>query len=112
WPYLAAGAGDDRALSCTVERVLPEVKIDRVALTDVLDFMRDVEGIKIRVDWYELERVNVRPDSPVTVDLKHATMTQALAQVLNAAGGGGEIVFYVDDGVLVITTRIGACLIS
>ena len=88
--------------------MLPEVAFDNAELSDVVDFFRDVTGANIRVDWRSLEAANVHPKSHITLKLRNRKFVDGLQDVLDAAGGNEELVFFVSNGVLFITTRTGA----
>jgi beta-lactamase regulating signal transducer with metallopeptidase domain len=89
-----------------LDRVLPEVTFDGVGLSDVIDFMRDVSGAKIFVNWKSLEAAKIDRNAPVTVRLRNVQLFKALNIILDAAAGGGreKLGYTIDDGVLTIST--------
>src|SRR5947209_2315500 len=68
--------------------VLPEVKFDGVALAESLDFLRDVSGANITVNWKALEEAGVTRDTPINIRLRHVSLKKAMEMVLSEAGGG------------------------
>ena len=84
-------------------KALPEVTFDRVPVSDVLDFLRDITGVKIDVDWQKLEAAGVERNAPVNLRAKDISFAQALQLVLDNAGAAKqEIGFEVKDGRVVI----------
>ena len=77
----AANAGP--ALRARLDHRLPEVKFDGVGLSDVLDFLRDVTGIPIEVDWTGLADAGVSRDVPVTVRFGDMPAGQVLRLVID-----------------------------
>lgn len=84
---------------------LPELKFQGVTLNDAIDFLRDVTGANITVNWKALEAAGVTRDSMVNLHLSGISLRKALDLVLNEAAGGDSITYFVDDGVIEITTR-------
>ena len=84
---------------------LPTVDFSSVTLNDALDFVRDVSGANLHVDWKALETAGIGKDVPVNLRLRNVQLRKALTLVLREAGGGDTLTFYVDGGVIEITTR-------
>ena len=96
-----AAAQRGRAL----DQRLPEMKFTGVTLGDAIDFLRDAGGVNIHVNWKALEEHNVTPDTTVNVRLRAVTVRKILTVLLSEAGGGDALTFYVDEGVVEVTTR-------
>ena len=45
---------------------MPELHFNANAFADVVEFLRDVTGANIYVDWPALERASISRDAPVT----------------------------------------------
>lgn len=90
-----------RQLSTT----LPEVNFSGVALNDAIDFLRDVSGANLIVNWKALEEAGVTRDTPVTVRLRSISLRKALETVLDEAAGGDKLTYDMDGGVIQVTTR-------
>jgi hypothetical protein len=88
-----------------LDATLPEVKFDGVSLGDAIDFLRDVSGANITVNWRALEGEGVSKDTPLNVKLRAITLHRALNIVLGEAGGNGKIGYTVDENVIEITTQ-------
>lgn len=97
----AAAAPRDRAL----DRTLPEMKFTGVTFGDAIDFVRDVGGLNIHVNWKALEQEGVTADAPVNIRLRAVSLRKVLNLLLSEAGGSDRIAFYMEDGVVEVTTR-------
>ena len=84
---------------------LPEVRFAGVGLTDAIDFMRDVTGANITVNWKALEEAGVTKDTPINVRLRTVSLKKAIEMVLAEAGGGDKLTYDLDQNVIEITTR-------
>src|SRR5215469_2803690 len=84
---------------------LPELKFQGVTFNDAIDFLRDVTGANITVNWKALESAGVNRDSMVNLHLTGVSLRKALDLVLSEAAGGDSITYYIDEGVIEITTR-------
>jgi hypothetical protein len=93
------------AIRTQLNQMLPEVQFSGVALGDAIDFLRDVSGANIVVNWKALEEAGVNKDSPINVRLRAVRFRKALDMVLNEAGGGDKLGYDVDQNVITITTR-------
>jgi uncharacterized membrane protein YgcG len=96
-----AAAARDRAL----DRKLPETKFTGVTFGDAVDYIRDVGGVNIHVNWKALELQNVTADTPVNIHLRSVSLRKVLTLLLSEASGSDTLTFFVDQGVVEITTR-------
>jgi len=104
---------DARATTATpsrdMTRALPEIKFTSTPLSDVINFLNDSTGINFSVDWKSLEAATITKDTPITLRLNgNVTIRKALNLILDQAGGAGVLTFYVDQGVVQITTNASA----
>ena len=89
-----------------LERPLPEVKFTAASLSDVIDFLADASGANISVDWKALENAHVAKDAQITLKMSASVpMRKVLGLVLKQAAADAPLTFYVDDGVIEITTQ-------
>jgi hypothetical protein len=95
----------DAAPRTVLDRTLPETKFTGVTLGDALDFVRDVSGLNIHVNWKALEAQNVTADTPVNIRLRSVSVRKLLNLLLSEAGGGDTLTYFVDEGVIEVTTR-------
>lgn len=84
-------------------KMVPVVNFKDTALSDVLDFYRDVTGLSIYVDWKSLTGM-AEPGTSVTVQLASTQADHALNLILRTAGGD-DLSFAIDRGVIFISTR-------
>src|SRR6266568_2628916 len=49
-----------------LDRVLPAVNFTNVTLKDAIDFLRDVSGSNIHVNWKAIEAAGITQDTPIT----------------------------------------------
>jgi hypothetical protein len=80
--HAIVGAAMSAALRAKLDRRLPEVKFDGVGLSDVLDFIRDVSGLPIRVDWDGLADAGVDRNAPVTARFYDLRAGQVMRLIL------------------------------
>ncbi len=103
------GEGDqDTALQAQLDRHLPEVRFNANALSDVIDFLRDVTGANIYVDWKTLEAASIQKDAPVTARLRDIKFSKALELIFKSVEGDDDehkLGYTVDEGVITISTR-------
>lgn len=96
---------DNEAIIVAMERKLPEIKFDQVPLSDAIEFVRDVAGVSIFVNWRALDAAGVDKTTPVTARLRDVKFSKALDTILRDVGGGVVRLGYsVDEGVLTIST--------
>jgi beta-lactamase regulating signal transducer with metallopeptidase domain len=93
------------AMQERMKRMVPAMRFDHVSFRDVIDFLRDVSGQNIVVDWKTIEAAGIDPDVPVTADMKDVPFTDALAAVLASAGGQrAKLGYRIDQDVIAIST--------
>ena len=88
-----------------LDKRLPAAKLDNVALVDALDFLRDIAGVNIEVDWKALEAINISKNAQINLNLHDVSAGKVLSLILSEAGPGDLLTFYVDQNVVEITTR-------
>jgi uncharacterized membrane protein YgcG len=98
-----AATGQQAFASQSLNRQLPEVKFTGSTLKDSFDFLRDVSGANIHVNWRALEAAGVTGDTQVNVRLRDVPLHKVLTVLLNEAGVG-LLTYYTSDGVIEVTT--------
>jgi hypothetical protein len=101
-----AAGGADPKTKAVLDRKLPGMKFDGVALADVLDFLKDVSGTPIDADWKALAAAGVDRNSPVTAKIANVTFGQALRLILWSVGPKGT------DTSLTYTVRAGRIVVA
>jgi hypothetical protein len=94
----------DAKAQAALDRILPEVNFQGVALSDVMDFLRDVSGVNIAVNWKRLEAAGVKGTATVTARLQNVTFSKILKVVLDDVSDPKTHLGYkVEEGVITIT---------
>ena len=97
-----AAAGEPAAVC----RMQPQVRSDGIALSDVVDFLRDSSGVAFRPDWAALKAAGVDRDAPVTVNLRAVPLNEAVGLILDSVGDDKHPLDYrvEPDGSITIST--------
>lgn len=101
----ASLASADITAKGSLGRIVPETKIDATPLGDALDFVRDISNANIHVDWKALEAAGVGRDATVSLHVRNVSLRKLLSLMLNEAGSGNLLTYYVDGNVIEVTTR-------
>jgi hypothetical protein len=103
--HAMAGTSNQQVVAnSALNRTLPEVKFQGSSLKDCVDFLRDVSGANIHVNWRALEAAGITGDTPVNMRLREVSLRKILTTLLNEAGPGGILTFYTSEGVIEVTT--------
>ena len=82
------------------------MRLENSAFADVVDFLRDVSGANIFVNWRALEGVGIDRNAPVTARLRDVKFSKVLRTILDDVGGGTVRLGYtIDEGVITISTE-------
>src|SRR5262249_34927592 len=100
----ASAASQNAQAKASLDRVLPAINFTNVTLRDAIDFLRDVSGANMHANWKAIEAAGVTGDTTINVKLRAVSLRKVLGLVLAEASGGVGLTFYVDDGVIEITT--------
>jgi hypothetical protein len=87
---------------------IPAAKLDNVPLTDAIDFLRDIAGVNINVDWKSLSAANISKDAQINLNLHDVSAAKVLSLILSQAGPGDLLTYFIDQNVVEITTRLVA----
>jgi hypothetical protein len=101
----AAKSAANAQTRAQLERVLPAVNFTNVTLKDAIDFLRDVSGSNIHVNWKAIEAAGITQDTAINIKLRQVLLQKVLGLLLSEASGGTGLTFYIDDGVIEITTK-------
>jgi general secretion pathway protein D len=97
---------EDAQVQAQLEKRLPELRFDQVAFSDVVDFLRDVTGANLFVNWRALEGAGIDKNAPVTARLRDVKFSKALTTILEDVGGGTvKLAYTIDEGVITISTE-------
>ncbi|HVS73554.1 MAG TPA: hypothetical protein VHQ47_20185 [Phycisphaerae bacterium] len=84
---------------------ITQIQADGIAISKVVDYLRNISGANIVVNWKVLEAAGVSQDSPITIDARGVTLRKALQLVLDQASPTVPLTFDVDENVISITTQ-------
>ena len=106
-------AATNRAFAASSARAalsarLPAAKLDNVPLRDAIDFLRDIAGVNINVDWKSLAAANISKETQINLNLHDVSAAKVLSLVLSQAGPGDLLTYFIDQNVVEITTRLVA----
>jgi hypothetical protein len=101
----ASAAAANRQARVALDRTIPAVTFANVTLRDAIDFLRDVSGANVHVNWKALEQAGVSADAMINVKLRQVPLRKVLNLVLSEAAGGTGLTWYLDEGVVEVTTR-------
>jgi len=87
---------------------LPTADLTNVPLGDALDFLRDIAGVNIVVDWKTLLSVNITKDVQINLKLHDVSAGKVLSLILEQAGPGDLLTYVIDDNIIEVTTRAAA----
>jgi hypothetical protein len=98
---LSAEVSARRALEAT----LPDVRFDNISVDDALNFLRDVSGANIHVNWRAMEAAGITRDTTINLRLRSVSLRKILGLVLSEAAHGNLLSYYIDENVIEVTTR-------
>jgi hypothetical protein len=96
----------DASVLAQLDRKLPEVSFDGAGLSDVVDFLRDVSGMNIVVEWGHLATAGLDRNAPVSLRVKNVRFGRTLDLILSSAGNGSVALGYtIQENIVRISTR-------
>jgi len=69
---------DDSAINAQLDRKLPELNLDAVPLSQVVEFLQDVSGVNFIIDWDQLNAKGFDRKSPATLRVRNTTLRRSL----------------------------------
>jgi len=95
---------EDQAVQTLLDHRLPSVQLPNVPFSDAIDFLRDITGANILVNWKALEADSIdKTTTQVSVTLHDVKFSKVLDIILQEAGGG-KLGYTIDEGVITIST--------
>jgi hypothetical protein len=101
----AFGASPNVAARKALDSVIPAVNFQNVTLRDAMDFLREVSNVNLHVNWKALDAAGVTADTPVNMKLRAVTLRKVMNLLLTEASGGATLTWYLEEGVIEVTTR-------
>lgn len=98
-----------------MRRPSPRIVLDNVAFVDALDsLIRDTLGINLAVNWPAIEAAGLDKTTPISLRLSRGVRAaKALDLILRSAGGSAtQLAWYVEEGVLHVTTAEQAATVT
>ena len=94
------GADSDRIVQARLKRQIP-INFDDNRLENVIEYMRNVTGVTMAVNWRALEAAGIKPGTTVTLELPAVRADKALDMILEQVGG--NLFWVVNKGAVVIS---------
>ncbi len=94
----------DRTLLRKLQREVERLSFSDIDLRNVIQFLREYTDTNIHVRWGALAAGYVRPNTKVSLDLRHIPGAHGLLISLLAAAEPGTVATRIVDGVLVVST--------
>ncbi|HUT59487.1 MAG TPA: secretin N-terminal domain-containing protein [Phycisphaerae bacterium] len=108
-PFGAAAGTESEVNLAVMQRLqmkLNEAKFEQIEFKTVIEWLRQVSGLNIHVNWGALEIAGILPTTPVrSVNLTNVTVERALLSVLWDVGGATPLSYVVDEGVVTVSTK-------
>jgi len=106
-PAGAAPVADPRT-AALLSRTIPELKLTRTKLQDVLQFVGEYSDLSMVTDWRALEKFGIASSTTVTLSARNVRVSEALRLILtDVAKGQGKLGFGGVSGLVVISTTEG-----
>lgn len=88
-----------------MDMVLPNTVMHAVPMRDAIQYLRNMTGANIFVNWNALQGAGIANITPITLHLRNVSMRKILSVMLQEASPSAGLVDYVSQNVLTITTR-------
>ena len=84
---------------------IPQINVDSIPFSHVIDYLRDFSGANIVVNWKTLEAAGIAKDTPITLQVRNVSFEKLLELTLNQAGPSTRLVYTISQNILEITTQ-------
>ncbi len=101
----ASAARQGVSTAALMDMVLPNTVMHAVPMRDAVQYLRNMTGANIFVNWSALEGAGITNIAPITLHLRNVSMRKILSVMLQEASPSAGLVDYVSQNVLTITTR-------
>jgi len=98
----------NRTITRKLQQTAPEINFDGITFEQVVDYLRDLTGLNIVVNWTALETAAIEKDKEVSLKLAAGTVKieTALKLILEEVGAGEtDLAYEIGDGVIQISTK-------
>ncbi len=96
---------EDRKAEELLDHHLPQVNLPPIALSEALDFVHDVTGANMYVDWKAIELAGVTKTARAELSANDIPLRQVLEGLLKATGSE-SLEIHVIQGVVVVSTKL------
>ncbi|HSI36684.1 MAG: hypothetical protein ACAI43_07450 [Phycisphaerae bacterium] len=103
-PTVAAPSPSAVAVRRALGTLIPEVKLQGSTLGDSIEFLRDITGANLHVNWRALEAAGIGKDTPLNIRLRDVHMGKVLRTILTEASPSVPLTYYASEGVIEVTT--------
>jgi len=104
-PPKASAANRGVSTATLMDTVLPNTVMHAVPMRDAVQYLRNMTGANIFVNWNALQGAGISNITPITLHLRDVSMRKILSVMLQQASPNAALVDYVSQNVLTITTR-------
>jgi hypothetical protein len=98
-------SNEDQVVEKRLDRKMPSVQLPSVVLSDAFDFIRDITGENLFIDWKNLQLAGVTQQTIVKLQATDIPVREALTRIL-ASTGSNALEFHVIDGVVIVSTKL------
>jgi hypothetical protein len=88
-----------------LSRKVANVNWTNIPLSEALDYIATAVSVNFDVNWKALEALNIGRTTAVSVHLRDVPVRKLIKTILSAASPDDKLTYYVDDEIVVITTR-------
>lgn len=96
------------AAAAALHKKLPEVKLDPVTFSDLIDFLRESSGANIVANWRALETIGVDKNQQVVLRLKDVSLETVLTSAIRQIEQPQSMAIVIDRGIITVTTQAEA----
>ncbi len=95
----------DKTAKAALQHRIANLDLTDTSFKDAIDFLRDVSGANIHVNWRAIERAGIDPKTKLNMHLRDISTEKALNLVLGDSGNNeGDLAWGLDSGVIEIST--------
>jgi hypothetical protein len=96
---------EDQKIEYLLDHNLPNANLPEVQLSDAIDFIHDITGANIYVDWKAIELAGVTKSVRVEISANNIAVGDLLNEILKATGSD-SLEFHVMQGLIVVSTKL------
>jgi len=89
----------------SLSRKIAQVNWNNIPLSDALDSIAKSAGVNFDVNWKAMEALNIGRTTAVSAHLRDVTVRKLLKTLLTSASPEDKLAYYIDDEIVVVTTR-------